>query len=198
MAWLALGDALGQRCGRSGWGSGRPTFGREIGCNLTKVFLRKASGDGRHDRVVALAIPVIAHLLEQIAPLLAPDDRDGFGVGGHAILSMTGCAELRRGLDVVGGTRWHGNDSNTNPSTKKRGKQTCAHGIIPSCRVCERCWVCMSIPRWKPKSNPARKGEPLMAGNKLQRKAGMGLVSPHQPESPWPSADRPWNPSRSQ
>src|SRR5262249_9253104 len=103
MAWLALGNALGRRCGRSDCALCRPTLGGEIGRDLAKILLRKAFGDGRHDRVVAFAIPVVAHLLEKIAPLLPPDNRDGFGVGGHAVLAVTGCAELGRGLDVIGG-----------------------------------------------------------------------------------------------
>src|SRR5215475_1457576 len=82
MAWLALGNALGRRCGRSDCALCRPTLGGEIGRDLAKILLRKAFGDGRHDRVVAFAIPVVTHLLEEIAPLLPPYDRDGFsGIG---------------------------------------------------------------------------------------------------------------------
>src|SRR5215472_13948504 len=164
----------------------RPTFGREIGRDLAKVLLRKAFGDWRHDRVVAFAIPVVAHLLEEIAPLLPPDDRDGFGVGGHAILAVTGCAELRRGLDVICGMRRHGNNPKTNPSAEKRRKQTCAHGVTPSCRVCERCRVYASIQRWDPQSNPPPARAPLLPANQSGRKARIGLVSPHQPESRCP------------
>src|SRR6516162_9702594 len=158
MAWLALGNALGRRCGRSDCALCRPTLGGEIGRDLAKILLRKAFGDGRHDRVVAFAIPVVAHLLEEIAPLLPPDDRDGFGVGGLAILAVTGCAELRRGLDVIGGMRGHGNNRKTNPSAEKRRKQ--AHGVTPSCPVCERCRVYASIQRWDPQSNPGPQGRP--------------------------------------
>jgi hypothetical protein len=31
-------------------------------------------------------------------------------------LAVTGCAELRRGLDVIGGMRQHGNNRKTTPS----------------------------------------------------------------------------------
>src|SRR6516165_3580928 len=159
MAWLALGDALRQRCG-SGCALCRPTLGREIGRDLAKILLRKAFGDRRHDRVVAFAIPVVAHLLEEIARLLPPDDRDGFGVGGHAVLTVTGCAELRRGLDVTTGMRRHGINRKTNPSAEKRRKQTCAHGVTTSSRVCERCRVYASIQRLDPQSNPGSQGCP--------------------------------------
>ena len=82
MAWLALGDAIGLRCGRSGCTLCRPTLGREIGRDLAKVLLHKGFGDGRHNRVVAFAIPVVAHLLEKIAPLLPPDDGTVLGSEG--------------------------------------------------------------------------------------------------------------------
>src|SRR5262249_35296749 len=178
MAWLALGEALWRRCGRSGCALCRPTLGREIGHDLAKILLRRAFGDGRHDRVVAFAIPVVAHLLEEIARLLPPDDRDGFGVGGHAVLTVTGCAELRRGLDVIGGMRRRGNNRKTNPSAEKRRKQTCAHGVTPSCRVCERCRVYASIQRLDPQSNPDPQARPSWLRTVRGGRRELGLYHP--------------------
>src|SRR5437764_13791102 len=113
MARLALSDALGRRRRGSGCALSRPALRREIGCDWAKVFLGKALGDGGHDRVVALAIPVVAHLFEKIAPLLPPDDRDSLGVGGHTILAVTGCTALSLGIVVVGGMPWPGNHGQT-------------------------------------------------------------------------------------
>src|SRR5262245_13531421 len=197
MAWLALGDALGRRCGRSVCALCRPTLGREIGRDLAKVLLRKAFGDWRHDRVVAFAIPVVAHLLEEIARLLPPDDRDGFGVRGHAILAVTGCAELRRGLDVICGMRRHGNNPKTNPCAEKRRKQRCAHGVTPSCRVCERCRVYASIQRWDPQSNPGPQGRPSCLRTNRGERRELGLYHPTN-QSHDALTNCPWNQSRFQ
>src|SRR5690242_14297124 len=105
MAWLALVDPL--RRGRRSGGRAfhRPALGREIGGDLAQVFLRKLLGYGRHDRIVAIAASVVVQLLDEIALLLTPDDRNGFRVGRDAILTVARRAGLRFSLDVVGGMR---------------------------------------------------------------------------------------------
>src|SRR5262249_15132021 len=151
-------------------------FGCEIGRERAKVLLGKAFGEGSHDRVLALAVAVIAHLFEQVGPLLPPDDRDGFRVGGHAVLAVTGRAELRRRLDG-GGMRRQRNERETNPGAEKRRRQTCAHDLTPSLPA-NGARFCLSIQRWKPQSNPGRQRRPRMPANKLRRRAGMALCHP--------------------
>jgi hypothetical protein len=105
MAWLALGASVRRRQGSGGRGLRRPALGREIGRDLAKIFLRKPLCYGRHDRVVAIATSVVVQLLDEIALLLTPDDRNGFRVGGYAVIAVACSARLRLCLDVVGGIR---------------------------------------------------------------------------------------------
>jgi hypothetical protein len=93
MAWLALGYSVGRRRGSGGHTLRRPALGREIDRDLAKIFLRKTFGYGRHNRVVAIATSVVVQLLDEIALLLTPDDRNGFWVNGYAILAVA-CAAL--------------------------------------------------------------------------------------------------------
>jgi hypothetical protein len=130
MAWLALGYSVGWR-GSRGRGLRRPALGREIGRDLAQIVLRKAFGDGGHDRVVAIAASEIVQLLDEVALLLTPDDRNGFWVGWYAILTVARGAQLRLCHDVVGGTGRNGGYGKTDPSAENQRKETLEHGCIP-------------------------------------------------------------------
>src|SRR5436190_1586570 len=172
MARLALSDALGRRGGGSGCALSRPALSREIGCDWAKVFLGEAFGDGGHDRVVALAIPVVAHLFEKIAPLLPPDDRDSVGIGGHTILAVTGCTELSLGLDVVGGMPWQGNTCNTNGGTGKGRKYPSEHGLTPA-SLCQPCRLYRGL------NSAAQCGPRTCSGKRSYRPSPSGIRSLH-------------------
>src|SRR5262245_24628084 len=180
MAWPALGDPLRERRRRGGGVLCRPALGREIGRDRAKVLLREALGDRRHDGIVALAVPVVAHLLEEIAPLLPPDDRNGLRVGRHAILAVAGGAELHLGLDIIGGVRRYGNNRETNPARNDR-KKTYEHG--PSSRACAPCLVDVSIQRWGSGRNSRPAGPPPI-GRQIGAKGGNWACITPQAESP--------------
>src|SRR5262249_24487096 len=93
------------------------------GRELAKVLLGECLGNRRHDRVFTLAITVVTQLLEDVAPLWAPQDRYCLGVNGHAIFAVASGAGLSLGLDVTGQCR-HGNSSKANPSADGCRKQT--------------------------------------------------------------------------
>ena len=144
-----------RRRGSRGRGLRRPGLGREIGGDLAKIILRQAFGDGCHDRVVAIAASVVVQLLDQIALLLAPDDRNGFWFDGYTVLTVTCVAHLHFCLDVVGRIGRCGNDGKTNPSAENRRYETCQHGCIPPSRDCARCPVNPSIQTKRAGRNPA-------------------------------------------
>ena len=126
MARLALGDPMGRRRISDGCGLHRPALGREIGGDLAKIVLRKPLGYGRHDRIVAIATSVVVQLLDEIALLLTPDDRNGFWVDGYAILAVACSARLRFCLNVVRGIRRYGSERKAN-SPENRRKRSCKH-----------------------------------------------------------------------
>src|SRR5262249_31764040 len=105
MAWLALGDSCRRRRRSGGRALHRPALCREIGRNLSEIFLRKLLCYRRHYRVVAVTASIILPLLDQITLLLTPDDRNGFRIGGHAVRTVARGARLRFCLDVVSGMR---------------------------------------------------------------------------------------------
>src|SRR2546423_10495688 len=128
---LALGDAFrrrGRLCRRP---PRRPGLGREIGGHLAQVALVQALGDGCHDRARALAVPEIAQLLHEVALLLAPDGRNGLGVGGNAVLPMARRAELRFRLDLIRGMRRRDGDRKADPHSENRRTEACDHDEIP-------------------------------------------------------------------
>src|SRR5262249_46084490 len=89
-------DGVAATCGLH-----RPALGREVGRDLAKIFPRKLLSYGRHNRAVAITASVVVQLLDEIALLLTPNDRNGFRVGRDAILAVACSARLRFCLDVV-------------------------------------------------------------------------------------------------
>ena len=154
-------------------------------------------GDRRHDRVIAFAIPVVAHLFEEIAPLLPPNDRDGIGVGGHAILAVTGRAELRLGLDVVGSRR----RAEQQPQDQSQHRKALGNRRVPMALLLPTCVRTVptlhEYPEIGTSEQSDRKGAqrvPLPA-NKSRRKARIGLESPPSRVTDAAPAACPWNQS---
>ena len=100
----------------------RPGLGREIGRDLAQIALGQVLGDGRHDRAVALAVPEVAQLLHEVALLLAPDDRNGLGVGRNAFVAVACRTELRLRLDLIRGMRRRDGGRKADPHSENRRK----------------------------------------------------------------------------
>src|SRR5262245_41192539 len=130
MTRLALGDALrrrGRLCPRA---LCRPRLGGEISGELAQVGLGEVLGERRHDDARALAVSKIAKLLHEIALLLTPDDRNGLGVDGNALVPMTRRTKLRLGLDVIRGVRRC--DAKGDADSENHASEACEHDVLPS------------------------------------------------------------------
>ena len=128
MADLADGDPVGRRSGRGGRVPGRPGLAGEVGRRRAHLLLGEGLGHGRHDRVVAVAGAVVVQLLDQEVLLLAPDDRNGLRIAGHAVLAVTRAADLHLGLDVVGGSCWPGQRGGSNVNAENSRNAVVEHG----------------------------------------------------------------------
>src|SRR5262245_24949612 len=132
MAWLALGNAVWRRRWSAGYVLRRPTLGREIGGDLAKILLCKAFCYWRHDRVVTIAAPVVVQLLDEVALLLASNDRNGFRVSRQAVLAVACDTHLHFGFDVVGCKGRPRHPGQAKPSSENREKVTRNHRYITS------------------------------------------------------------------
>src|SRR5262249_17351346 len=80
---------------------------------------------------------VVVQLLDEIALLLAPDDRNRFWIVRYAALAVAGCAELHLGLDIVR-ARLHGRNCESNGDCDHRRGETRGPHVIPPSRDCPR------------------------------------------------------------
>src|SRR5438477_12330313 len=67
----------------------------------------------------------------EVALLLAPDGRNGLGVGRNAVLPMACRAELRFRLDLIRGMRRRDGERKADPHSENRRKEACVHDEIP-------------------------------------------------------------------
>src|SRR6266436_8857159 len=158
MTGLALGDVLRRQrllCGR---GPRRPRLGGEIDRDLAQIVFGQALGDRRHDGALALAVPKVAQLLHEVAPLLTPDDRNGLGIGGNAFVAMARRTGLRLRLDLIRRMHRRDGDRKANPQSANRRKEASEHDDIPpslsaarqrSLHVCKQSRSPAATPVWQ-------------------------------------------------